>query len=90
MTEEPPGNAADSAMLAWLGGDDTVTDAANRIWDAAGEVIDATAALHAAQRNLEVATDAYSVAVRGSRIPAADAERIGAAFILRIGRSRIA
>lgn len=90
MTRTPPGRAAsDAAMLAWLAGDDAVTAAATRIWDAAGRITDATLTLRAAQLELEAATDDYSAVIRACRIPAEDAERLGAVLILRIGRARI-
>ena len=76
-------------MLIWLAGDATVIAAANRIWDATGHLTDATAALRAGQAELQAATDAYTQAIRASRIPPEHAERLGAALILRIGRTRI-
>ncbi|WP_194891952.1 hypothetical protein [Catenulispora pinisilvae] len=89
MPATPPPHATDAAMLNWLAGDVGVTAAANRIWEATGQLTDATAAVRAAQNELEAATDAYSEAIRVCRIPAEHAERLGAALILRIGRSRI-
>ena len=88
MTAKPSRGASDAAMLAWLAGDEAVTAAANRIWDATGQYADATAALRAAQIELEAATDAYSGAICDCRIPPKHAERLGAALILRIGRAR--
>ena len=89
MTAKPARCATDAAMLAWLDGDEAVSAAANRIWDATGQLTDATTALRAAQSELECATDAYSEAIRACRIPAEHAERLGAALILRIGRARM-
>jgi hypothetical protein len=85
----PPRPGSDAAMLAWLAGDDEVNAAANRIWIATGRITEATAALRAAQIELEAATDAYSEAIRACRIPAEHAERLGAALILRVGRSHL-
>lgn len=89
MTANPASRATDAAMLTWLAGDDTVTAAANRFWDATGQLTDVTAALRAAQIELKAATEAYTQAIRACRIPAEHAERLGAALILRIGRTRI-
>ncbi|MEY9859775.1 hypothetical protein ABH935_005408 [Catenulispora sp. GAS73] len=89
MSTTPPGPGSDAAMLTWLAGDDGVNAAANRIWAATGQITEATTALHTAQLELEAATDAYSEAIRACRIPAEHAERLGAALILRIGRSHI-
>jgi len=83
------GRDADAAMLTWLAGDTTVITAANRIWDATGHLTNATAALRAAQAELQAATDTYTQAIRASHIPPEHAERLGAALILRIGRTRI-
>lgn len=70
----------DEAMLAYLATDTDVLAAAARIWDTSGNVC-------AAQRELEVATDAYSRAITDSGIPAADVGRLGAALILRLHRA---
>ena len=72
----------DEAMLAYLAGDPDVQAAAARIWEASGRLLNA-------QRDLEAATDAYPRAIIDSGIPAAHAERLGAALILRMGRERI-
>lgn len=89
MTAKPVSRVSDAAMLAWLAGDDTVTAAASRIWDVTGQLTAATAELRAAQIELRAATDAYTQAIHACRIPTEHAERLGAALILRIGRTRI-
>ena len=89
MPATPPNRTSDAAMLTWLAGDDAVSAAANRIWDATGDLTDASTALNAAQIELEAATAGYSKAIRACRVPAEHAERLGAALILRIGRTRI-
>ena len=89
MSATPPSPGSDAAMLAWLAGDDEVNAAANRIWAATGRITECTAALHVAQVELEAATVAYSKAIRACRIPAEHADRLGAALILRVGRSHL-
>lgn len=87
MCTTPPRRASDAAMLAWIAGDDKVTAAADRIWNATGQLTEITASVRAAQIELEAATDAYSEAIRACRVPAEHVERLGAALILRIGRT---
>jgi len=70
----------DEAMLMYLAGDVDVLAAAARIWDASGYVL-------AAQRELEAATGDYSRAITASGIPADDAERLGAALMVRLHRA---
>ena len=89
MPTTPSSGASDAPMLAWLAGDEAVTAAANRIWDVTGHLTDASAALNVAQIELEAATNRYSEAIRACGIPAEHAERLGAALILRVGRTRI-
>lgn len=89
MPPTPQSRDSDAAMLTWLAGDEAVAVAANRIWDATGRLTKASAALNAAQIELQAATDEYSKAIRACGIPAEHAERLGAALILRIGRTRI-
>lgn len=88
MNANPHSHSADDAMLTWLAGDESVNSAANRLWEATGRLTSADIAFRAAQFELEAATDAYSVAIRASRIPLDDVERLGAALILRVGRTR--
>ena len=76
-------------MRAWLAGDDKVAAAADRIWDATGRLTAVAAAVRAAEIELAAATDAYSEAIRACRIPPEHVERLGAALMLRIGRSRL-
>jgi hypothetical protein len=64
-------------MLAYLAGDDDIQTAAAQVWERSGNLLDA-------QRRLETATDAYFRAITDSGIPSADAERLGAALILRL------
>lgn len=77
-----PATHPDEVMLTYLAGDDHVRAAAAQIWEASGDVLDA-------QRCLETATNDYSRAITDSGIPAAHAERLGAALILRLNRARL-
>jgi hypothetical protein len=89
-TPKPPRRyGTDEAMLSWLAGDEAVLAAAGQIWDATGRVNAASRQQLAAHNDLEVATQAYSKAIAACRIPPQHAARLGAALMLRIGRSRL-
>lgn len=70
----------DEAKLLYLSGDGDVLAGAARVWEESGNLLEA-------QRALEAATRDYSRAIADSGIPAAHAERLGAALIARLNRA---
>lgn len=87
MTHKSQNKSPDEAMIAYLAGDDAVIAAARRIWDSTRTLHVTTQRALAAQRHLQQATDDYAAAIRASRIPTEHVERIGAALMLRLGRT---